>query len=111
MWSLTRLSAFAQWAVERPRGGRWFPCRRWGSAVYWRCVWRGCRGDRVEFRLLGPLEVLAAGRALPLGSAQQRAVLALLLIRAPEPVSRDRLVDELWGERPPATAAHAVQVH
>jgi predicted ATPase/class 3 adenylate cyclase/DNA-binding winged helix-turn-helix (wHTH) protein len=66
----------------------------------------------VEFRILGPLEVVGpAGEALALGSAQQRAVLALLLIGAPEPVSRDRLVDELWGERPPATAQHAVQVY
>jgi len=66
----------------------------------------------VEFRILGPFEVLAAGgAALSLGSAQQRAVLALLVVRTPEPVSRDRLVDELWGERPPATAEHAVQVY
>ena len=51
------------------------------------------------------------GKELALGSAQQRAVLALLLVRAPGPVSVDRLVDGLWGERPPATAAHAVQVY
>jgi class 3 adenylate cyclase/tetratricopeptide (TPR) repeat protein len=37
--------------------------------------------------------------------------LALLLVHAPEPVSQDRLIDELWGERPPASAAHAVQVY
>ena len=65
----------------------------------------------MEFRILGPLEVVAAGESLALGSAQQRAVLGLLLVRAPEPVSRDRLIDELWGERPPASAAHAVQVY
>src|SRR5262249_12018686 len=62
--------------------------------------------------MLGPLEVLAAGGGeLPLGSAQQRAVLALLLIGAPAPVSGDRLIDELGVQRPPATAVHAVQVH
>jgi class 3 adenylate cyclase/DNA-binding winged helix-turn-helix (wHTH) protein len=57
------------------------------------------------------LEVVAGGEAVALGGAQQRAVLALLLLRAPEPVSLDRLTDELWGERPPASAAHAVQVY
>jgi DNA-binding SARP family transcriptional activator len=66
----------------------------------------------VEFRILGLLEVLtASGEALSLGSSQQRAVLALLLIHAPELVTRDRLIDELWGERRPATAEHAVHVH
>jgi class 3 adenylate cyclase/DNA-binding winged helix-turn-helix (wHTH) protein len=66
----------------------------------------------VEFRILGPLELLASsGEAVALGRSQQRAVLALLLISAPDVVSRDRLVDGLWGERPPASAAHAVQVH
>src|SRR5690349_4214171 len=57
------------------------------------------------------MEVVAAGNRLALGSAQQRAVLALLVIHAGEPLSQDRLLDELWGERPPPTALHAVQVH
>jgi DNA-binding SARP family transcriptional activator len=57
------------------------------------------------------MEVIVDGRVLTLGSLLQRLVLALLLIRAPEPLSRDRMIDELWGERPPATAAHAVQVY
>ena len=65
----------------------------------------------VEFRILGAFEAVAGRDELSLGSAQQRAVLALLLVYAPEAVSRDRLIDELWGERPPATAAHAVQVY
>jgi DNA-binding SARP family transcriptional activator len=65
----------------------------------------------VEFRILGPFGAVAAGETLALGSAQQQAVLALLVVAAPEPVSRDRLVDELWGERPPASAAHAVHVY
>jgi DNA-binding SARP family transcriptional activator len=51
----------------------------------------------VEFRVLGPLEVVGDGGLLLLGGAHQRLVLALLLVRAPEPVSLDRLVDELWG--------------
>ena len=65
----------------------------------------------MEFRTLGPLEVVAGGEALALGGAQQRAVLALLLACAPEAVSLDRLTDELWGERPPASAQHALQVY
>jgi class 3 adenylate cyclase/DNA-binding winged helix-turn-helix (wHTH) protein/tetratricopeptide (TPR) repeat protein len=65
----------------------------------------------LEFRVLGPLQVVDAGEVVALGSAQQRAVLALLILHAPEPVSLDRLIDELWGERPPATAQHAVQVY
>ena len=65
----------------------------------------------VEYRVLGPLEVVGPDGPVALGSVQQRAVLAVLLVHAPEVVSVDRLIDELWGERPPATAAHAVQVH
>ena len=65
----------------------------------------------VEFRILGAFEAVAGRQELSLGSVQQRAVLALLLVRAPEPTSRDRLIDELWGERPPASAAHALQVY
>jgi YVTN family beta-propeller protein len=55
----------------------------------------------VEFRILGPLEVRLNGGALPLGGRKQRALLALLLLHANEAVSRDRLIDALWGERPP----------
>lgn len=65
----------------------------------------------MEFRILGPVEVADDGRALPLGGVKQRALLALLLLNANEVVSTDRLVDELWGERPPATAEHALQVY
>jgi YVTN family beta-propeller protein len=62
----------------------------------------------VEFRILGPLEVRDNGRVLELGGAKQRAVLALLLLQANEVVSLDRLIDGIWGERPPDTAAAAV---
>jgi DNA-binding SARP family transcriptional activator len=65
----------------------------------------------LEFFLLGPLEVRGDGRLLQLGAAKQRAVLALLLLSANEVVPADRLADELWGERPPATASHSVQVY
>jgi DNA-binding SARP family transcriptional activator len=65
----------------------------------------------MDFRILGPLEVLDEGRRVALGGDKQRALLGLLLVNAGETLSTDRLIDELWGERPPATAAKTVQVH
>jgi predicted ATPase/DNA-binding SARP family transcriptional activator len=65
---------------------------------------------RLDFRVLGPLEVSAGGTPLALGGPQQRAVLAVLLLNANSAVSRDRLVDALWGETPPATSKNALQV-
>jgi DNA-binding SARP family transcriptional activator len=67
--------------------------------------------DALELRLLGPLELRRAGEPLPLGGRQQRALLALLALELSAPVPLDRLVDSLWGERPPASAAHAIQVY
>ena len=64
----------------------------------------------MEFRILGPLEILDEGRAITLGGRRQRALLALLLLHANETLSTDRLIDKLWGERPPAGAAKTVQV-
>ena len=65
----------------------------------------------MEFRILGPLEVRDQGRPLPLTAAKQRALLAILLVHAGEVVSKDRLIDELWGAQPPASAANALQVY
>jgi DNA-binding SARP family transcriptional activator len=65
----------------------------------------------VEFRILGPLEILDDGRALELGGAKQRAVLAVLVLHANRVVSRDQLIDAVWGERAPGTAAKALQVY
>ncbi|HEV8248706.1 MAG TPA: AfsR/SARP family transcriptional regulator, partial [Gaiellaceae bacterium] len=63
----------------------------------------------MEFRVLGPLEVSEGGRPVALGAPKQRALLAVLLLHANEVVSRERLIDELWGEAPPAHAAKLVQ--
>jgi DNA-binding SARP family transcriptional activator/ABC-type branched-subunit amino acid transport system substrate-binding protein len=65
----------------------------------------------LDFRILGPFEVLDGDRPVALGGPKQRALLAVLLLRRGEVVSRDRLIDELWGERPPASAAKTVQVY
>ena len=65
----------------------------------------------LEFLLLGPLEVRRDGSPLDLGPPKQRAVLALLLLRANHVVSTTRLIDELWGEAPPETARAALQVY
>ena len=63
----------------------------------------------LDFRILGPLEVADGETALPLGGRNQRALLTLLLLRANEVVATERVVYELWGERPPRTAVTSVQ--
>ena len=63
------------------------------------------------FRLLGPLEVSDGDDPLPIGEGRQRAVLVLLLLHRNETVSSARLVDALWGETAPPTAAKVLQNH
>ena len=63
----------------------------------------------MQFRILGPLEVEAHGEPRALGGAKQRAVLAVLLLHANRVVSRDRLIDAVWGEHVPETANSALQ--
>jgi DNA-binding SARP family transcriptional activator len=58
-------------------------------------------GDRVEFRILGPLEVRHAGATVPLGGPRPRALLAALLLRANEVVTTPYLIEAIW-ETPPA---------
>ena len=64
-----------------------------------------------EFRILGPFEARENGRALAIGAGKQRALLALLLLDAGDVVSTDRLIDALWGERPPASALNSVHIY
>ncbi len=63
----------------------------------------------LDFRILGPFEVVDGDRPVALGGRQQRALLAALVLRHGEPVSSDRLTDELWNGRPPPTATKIVQ--
>jgi hypothetical protein len=65
----------------------------------------------LEFRILGPLEAVHDGQVVPLKAAKPRALLALLLLQADELVASDRLIDDLWGGSPPATAAKTLQTY
>ena len=68
------------------------------------------RGTRVEFKLLGPLEVEQDGDTLAIGGRRQRALLAILLLHSNEVVLRERLIDALWGDHFPEKAANSLQV-
>src|SRR6266540_3164397 len=68
-------------------------------------------GGLMEFRILGPLEVVEDGHVLDVGGAKQRALLAFLLLHANEVVSTDRLIEALWEDDPPETAQKALQVY
>lgn len=63
----------------------------------------------VEFRILGPVEALEDGRPLNLGGPRPRAVLAVLLLHAGQVVTTSTLIDQVWGERAPDTAANVLQ--
>jgi len=65
----------------------------------------------VEYAVLGPLEVRDGGRTIAIGRGKPRALLALLILNAGRVVAADRLIDELWGDDPPATAHTALQVY
>jgi DNA-binding SARP family transcriptional activator len=63
----------------------------------------------MQLLVLGPLEARVDGRQIPLGAVKQRAVLAMLALRANATVSADELMEGLWGEHPPASAPKMVQ--
>lgn len=65
----------------------------------------------MDARLLGPLEMEHDGARIPLGGRSQRALLARLLLDANRTVGIDRLVADLWGEDPPATAVKMIQIN
>jgi class 3 adenylate cyclase len=67
--------------------------------------------DDLELRLLGPLQVLRGGAPVDLGKGRDRDVLLRLVLSANQVVPAERLVDDLWGESPPPSVAHALQVH
>lgn len=65
----------------------------------------------LEFRILGQLEAVTRERSLSLGSPKQRALLGTLLLHANEPVSRDRLIEDLWGDAAPKTVNAVLNVY
>ena len=65
----------------------------------------------VEIRVLGRVDAIVDGRSLPVKGGKQRAVLAMLALRANRAVAADELIDGLWGDRPPASAAKNVQYY
>jgi class 3 adenylate cyclase/DNA-binding SARP family transcriptional activator/DNA-binding CsgD family transcriptional regulator/tetratricopeptide (TPR) repeat protein len=90
-----------------PSGDKISPTLDPGSQCYgWA---RSVGGGRMQFLVLGPLEVREDQQLVPLGSGRQRSLLGVLLLHPNETVSVDRLVDELWGESPPAHPAKLVQ--
>src|SRR5882724_10419012 len=66
---------------------------------------------RLEYRILGPLEVRRGTDVVPVAGGNQRKVLLALALEPNRSVSREHLIDALWGERPPARAKNALQVH
>jgi len=68
-------------------------------------------GGVTSFAVLGPLKFERAGESLAIPRGRLRTLLALMLQAGGVPLSRDRLIDELWGETPPATAVSALHVH
>src|SRR5688572_23351248 len=64
----------------------------------------------VQFRVLGPLEVIASGASLPLGGPRHRRLLTILLVHANDVVSAGRMIEAMWGEDPPKSAAAMLHV-
>ena len=65
----------------------------------------------MDFRILGPLEVIEDEHPLPLVGAKQRALMAVLLLSANEPVSVDRLIEDIWGDQPLEAGRKRLHVH
>jgi DNA-binding SARP family transcriptional activator len=64
----------------------------------------------LEFRVLGPLEVVEGDMSLALGGSRERALLARLVLSANQVVAAECLTEDLWGEALPAGATQALQV-
>ncbi|MCS0600033.1 NB-ARC domain-containing protein [Streptomyces sp. LP11] len=65
--------------------------------------------EGVRFAVLGPVRVWRGGQELDLGGPQNRAFLAVLLLRAGQPVAVSEIVDALWGPHPPRSAVNVVR--
>ena len=65
----------------------------------------------LQFRVLGPLEIVDGDSSVTIRGAKQRVLLAMLLLNPGEVVPTERLIDALWGDGPPPTATKALQMH
>ncbi len=65
----------------------------------------------MRFEILGPIRAVDGDAEVDLGGPRQQRVLAVLLAAAPDAVSVDQLIDEVWGETPPGTASHVVRTY
>src|SRR6185436_15348621 len=68
-------------------------------------------GSAIELRVFGGLVAVGPDGPRQLGGRQERTLLALLIVHRPSPLSTERLVDLLWPEDAPPTAAKTVQVY
>ena len=69
------------------------------------------KGLGIEFGILGPLRVVVDGEDRPIPGDKLQGLLASLLLEPNRPVSTERLIDDLWGDEPPATARQSLHVH
>ncbi|HEX6208687.1 MAG TPA: BTAD domain-containing putative transcriptional regulator [Actinomycetota bacterium] len=67
--------------------------------------------EDMDFRILGSFEVASNGEVADLGPPKQRTLLAVLLLHANNLVPTDQLIELVWGDRPPRTAAHSIQIY
>src|SRR6185437_17018256 len=67
--------------------------------------------SNLRVKLLGPVEVVADGRLLPVSGERRKAVLAALALRSGEIVSTGDLLDAVWGQAPPATGVRTLSAH
>jgi DNA-binding SARP family transcriptional activator/DNA-binding beta-propeller fold protein YncE len=65
----------------------------------------------MKYQVLGPIAVEDGAHSILPQGPKQRALLAILLLRSNQFVSRDVLIDELWGDTPPPGAAHSLEAH
>ena len=73
--------------------------------------YEGGKRGRVEFRVLGTLEVVVDGQSIDLGPLRQRSLLALLLINANRVVATDRILEEIWGIESKEVSTRTVDTH